>query len=128
MTEFQTGVLSAMEKDRDISLVFITAPSQEGAEELARQAVEARLVACVNIISNVRSVYRWEGRTCVEPEVLLLAKTSASKVSELEAFIRQNHPYDTPEFVVLRADGVEARYGSWILGATGGGGNSEPPP
>ncbi|MFM1847569.1 MAG: hypothetical protein RL417_1043 [Pseudomonadota bacterium] len=107
----------AMNSNLSIRLVFITAPSPEIGAELARQAVEGQLVACVNILPGVRSVYRWEGKVTESTEVLLIAKTTAEGVPRLERFIRENHPYDTPEFVVVEPDTVESRYAEWLAGA-----------
>lgn len=117
MTEFHTGVLAHMASANETLLVFITVPSAEVAEDLAHRAVEARLAACVNIVPGVRSVYRWEEKICTEGELLLIAKTTPGRVLELEAFIKQHHPYDTPEFISIQADRVEQRYGAWIHGA-----------
>lgn len=100
-------------------VVLITAPDGDAAVGLARQLVDERLAACVNVVPGVRSVYRWEGEVQEDPEALLVAKTRASLVPELERRLAHLHPYDVPECVTLAPEQVEARYLAWLLGATG---------
>ena len=98
-------------------IVLITHPV-DGAEEFARQLVERRLAACVNL-SSVTSVYRWEGAVQSDPEVLLIAKTDAARVPEIEAFLVDGHPYDVPELVALEPAHVENTYLGWLTGQVG---------
>lgn len=98
-------------------VVLITAPDTEVARSLARGLVEARLAACVNLVPGVTSVYRWEGEVQEDPEVLLVAKTTAARLVEVEAFLVSAHPYDTPECVALAPASVEARYLDWLRGS-----------
>jgi len=126
MIEFERSSEAPMTTSDTAVIVFISAPSAEVAEGLARSAVEARLVACVHIVPGVRSIYRWEGKVCSEGELLLLAKTMSSKRAELEEFIRQQHPYDTPEFIALHADAVAPRYAAWLQDAVTADVDNEP--
>jgi periplasmic divalent cation tolerance protein len=100
-----------------IVVVLVTAPVGGVAETLARGIIEQSLAACVNIVPGVTSVYRWQDRVEVEPEALLICKTTGAAIPALEAHIRAHHPYDTPEFVVLDPSHVEARYGAWLSSA-----------
>lgn len=102
-----------------ITVVLVTAPSIEVAHSLAHGALEAGLVACVNIIPGITSVYRWKGATESTSEVILICKTTRSTLAELERFVVTHHPYDTPEFVALDPTHVEARYGAWLREAVG---------
>lgn len=95
-------------------IVLITHPV-EGARELARDLVEARLAACCNL-TEVRSVYRWQGAVEDEAEVLLVVKTAADRLPALEAHLEAHHPYDVPELVALRPDHVAPDYLAWLLG------------
>lgn len=95
-------------------LVWITAPERELALALARRMVEGRLAACAQVLPGLASVYRWEGRVQEESEVLLLVKTTAARLPELEAWLRENHPYDTPECLAWAPARVEARYLAWL--------------
>lgn len=90
--------------DDEVLILLCTAPTTQVAAVLARIAVEARLAACVNIIDGVRSVYVWEGGICDEPEVQLLFKTTRARVGALSELVREAHPYDVPELLVLPAD------------------------
>jgi periplasmic divalent cation tolerance protein len=107
------------EIEEEVRVVLITAPAGEVAVGLARHLVGERLVACVNVVPAVTSVYRWEGEVQEEQEALLVAKTRASLVPELERRLDELHPYDVPECVTLAPERVEASYLAWLLQATG---------
>ena len=81
-------------------VVLTTLPDEAGAEALARQIVDAGLGACAQL-QPIRSVYRWKGETCAEPEWRLVIKTRADRYPALEAFIRARHPYTLPQIVML---------------------------
>lgn len=88
----------------DVVIMLCTAPSVAVAEALAQSAVEARLAACVNLIDSVRSIYRWEGAVCNEPEVQLLFKTTRERTDALRDLIAREHPYEVPELLALPVD------------------------
>jgi periplasmic divalent cation tolerance protein len=100
-------------------VVLITAPDANTARVLARAMVERSLAACVNLVPGVTSIYRWKGALEESAEVLMLAKTTAARVAELEALLVELHPYDTPECVVLEPAHVEAKYLRWLQSETG---------
>ena len=83
----------------EVVAVLITAPEQETAGTIARALVEERLAACVNLLPGVRSIYRWQGAVEEASEVLLIAKTHASRCAALAARVRALHPYALPEIV-----------------------------
>lgn len=95
-------------------LVISTAPDAERARALARALVEARLAACVNLLPGATSVYRWQGALEESAEVLLLIKTSAARLAELERVFARLHPYEVPEFVVLDPLHVAPAYLAWL--------------
>jgi periplasmic divalent cation tolerance protein len=98
-----------------VAVVLMTAPDEETAQRIARALVEERLAACVNRLPGVRSVYRWQGVVEEAGEVLLIAKTAASRAAALAARVRALHPYELPEVVVLPVtDGSEA-YLRWVV-------------
>jgi periplasmic divalent cation tolerance protein len=100
----------------DHALVALSTVSSEAdAERIARALVEERLAACVNMISAVRSIYRWKGAVEDEQEILLLMKTTTDTVERLRVRLHELHPYELPEFVVLQVDRLSAAYGAWIL-------------
>lgn len=95
-------------------IVFTTLPDQESARTLARQLVEARLAACVNVMSPCLSIYRWQGRMNEDGEVPLIIKTSADNYDRLEAFVRDKHPYELPELVALDITHGLPGYLAWL--------------
>ncbi len=97
-------------------VALITAPDRAVAEELARALVESRCAACVNLLPGVTSIYRWQGAVQVDSEVLLVVKTRAERLSEIEALLARQHPYEVPELVVLAPAHVERKYLAWWLG------------
>lgn len=100
--------------DDDAHLILVTTPDLDVGRRLARGLVDARLAACVNVLPGVTSIYRWQGAVEESSEVLLVAKTSRARLADCEAFVRREHPYDTPEFVALAARHVEPRYAAWL--------------
>jgi periplasmic divalent cation tolerance protein len=95
-------------------VVLITLPSDADGDAFGRALVEERLAACVNLLAPMESVYRWEGRVERETERQVIVKTSRDKLAALWDRVRELHPYEVPEFIVLQiADGNEA-YLRWI--------------
>ncbi len=82
-------------------VVLTTAGSKEEADKLSRGLVEGKLAYCVNTVPSVQSTYFWEGKICVDEELLLIIKTQDAKFSDLESWLRQNHSYDVPEIIAL---------------------------
>ena len=95
-------------------LVLTNLPDQETAQRLARDLVEQRLAACVNIAAPVTSLYHWHGALETAQEVPLWIKTSQEAYPRLEAAIRESHPYELPEIVAISITrGLEA-YLRWV--------------
>ena len=94
--------------------VLVTAPDAKTAQRLARAALQARLVACANLLPKLESHYWWKGKVESSAEVLLVFKTAKTKLKRLEKVILQLHPYDTPEFLVLPFTLGNERYLAWI--------------
>ena len=95
-------------------LILTTLPADADAGAFAEALVEARLAACVNLLPVMESVYRWEGRVQRDRERQLILKTSRERVATLWQRVRELHPYDVPEFIVLPiVDGHDA-YLRWI--------------
>jgi periplasmic divalent cation tolerance protein len=103
-----------MQAAEDFCCVFVTTPSIAVARKLAMVALAEKLVACANLMPKVESHYVWQGQLQSSSEVLVLFKTSAERLPELEACVLRNHPYDTPEFVSFRLDQGNEKYLSWI--------------
>lgn len=96
------------------SIVLVTAPDLKVARMLARAALEAKLIACANIVPKIESHYWWQGKLERGGEVLIVMKTTRQQQKRLEKLIVEKHPYDTPEFVVVPIASGNARYLKWI--------------
>ena len=96
-------------------VVLTTAGSHEEAQTIARELVERRLAACVNIIPQIESVYRWQDKVERAPEWLLIIKTQASAFEKLRGSIKELHSYDVPECIMLEIADGSAEYLNWIL-------------
>jgi len=101
-----------------VIVVLTNLPDRESALKLAGLLVDQRLAACVNVLSECTSVYRWRGQVETASEVPVLIKTAAASYRKLEAAIRANHPYELPEIVsVPVVDGL-APYLEWVAAET----------
>ena len=98
----------------EVLTVLCTCPDADTARRLAAGLVEARLAACVNILPGIRSIYRWQGATCDDGEVLMIAKTTALAFAGLERWLQANHPYDVPEVLALPVAAGSRAYLDWV--------------
>lgn len=94
-------------------IAWTTLPTEEDAGRLARAVVERGLAVCVQIDGPLTSVYRWAGRIETAREYRLMFKFSADQSAALESHVHSNHPYSTPEWVVVNAEHVGEKYLSW---------------
>ncbi len=104
----------------ELVLIFVTAPSRDVATAIAEMLIGERLAACVALLPEIESFYRWEGKVERNRETQLLIKAPSSRIPELEARIHALHPYDTPEFIAVPAHFVSARYLKWALNESDG--------
>jgi len=95
-------------------LVIVSFPDREGAEKAAEMLVEKRLAACCQIVSGVRSIYRWKGKVESADEALCFIKTRENLFSSLEKAVCSIHPYEVPEIVAIPLCGMGASYGKWL--------------
>ena len=102
----------------DFVVVFMTAPDADVAGRIASTLVDERLVACVNILPGLRSLYRWEGKLCDEGEVLCLMKTRLDLFPALRDRIAALHPYQVPEIIALPLAAGSAPYLDWVCQST----------
>jgi periplasmic divalent cation tolerance protein len=98
----------------DKRIVLSTAGSAEEARKIAGHLVEHRLAACVNIVSQIESIYRWRGKVESSPEWLLLIKTTAEKFPALRDALRRLHSYELPECIAVNIEDGAAEYLEWI--------------
>lgn len=99
----------------EVRIALSTAGSLDEAERIARTLVEQRLAACVNLIPQIKSVYRWQGEIEESAEVLLMIKTTASRLDALESTLHKLHSYAVPEFLVFDVASGSAAYLNWML-------------
>lgn len=103
----------------DAAIVVLTnLPDRESAQALARTLVEGRLAACVNIGAPVESIYHWRGEIEMGIEIPVAIKTRQVLYSNVEAAIRQIHPYELPEIVAVPITDGCAAYLDWIRAET----------
>ncbi len=100
-----------------VAIVLCTAPADE-APQLADRMLEAHLAACVNLLGPVQSRYRWQGKVEQAEETLLVIKTHADRLDELQARVSEWHSYDVPEFLVVHADSGLDAYLEWVAQST----------
>jgi periplasmic divalent cation tolerance protein len=98
----------------DTRIVLTTAGSEEEARKIAHHLVENRLAACVNIVPQVESIYRWQGKVDSSREWLLLVKTTDEKFPAVRDAICKLHSYDVPECIVLSIDDGSSEYLQWL--------------
>ena len=111
--------VSDKQATKDAALVVLcNCPDVKVASTLAHAMVEANLAACVNLLPETQSVYRWEGRIETAQEVPLLIKTTQARYAALEAWLAEQHPYDVPEIIALPVSVGFAPYLQWLTANT----------
>lgn len=101
-----------------IIVIFITTPTKEASEQIARTLVEKKLVACVNVLPEIQSIYQWQGKIETSSEQLLLLKTTDNNFCEIERLVCEIHPYETPEILSIEASQLSSKYRQWVLDPT----------
>ena len=96
------------------AIVFVTVPDPKTVRSLAHATLAARLVACANLVPDIESHYWWKGKIESGTEVLLVLKARKSHLAALEKLILKEHPYDTPEFLVIPLSSGTCRYLEWL--------------
>lgn len=112
--------VSALDPGGEVRLAVTTCPDGATAERIARALVEERSIACGNLVPGLTSIYRWEGSVETAGEVLLLMKTTASRLDGLARRLDELHPYDVPELLVLDVESGASAYLRWVVEETGG--------
>ncbi|MGJ8653416.1 MAG: divalent-cation tolerance protein CutA [Opitutaceae bacterium] len=96
----------------DLYIGWTTCENQDVAERLADDIIERKLAACIKLES-VRSIYRYDGEIHRDSEIRLCIKFTQSKMHTIEAYIQANHPYETPEWIVIKPTHVSKSYLTW---------------
>jgi periplasmic divalent cation tolerance protein len=108
MIEKQNGT------DGEVVICLTTFPDSEKAGKTGTFWVESQLAACVSLLPGTESIYRWEGTTERSAEVLAIVKTTRGRLGDLEASLREVHPYQLPEFLVLSPESGSSDYLQWV--------------
>jgi periplasmic divalent cation tolerance protein len=98
----------------EIVLAFCTFPDAETARKIVRELVETKLAACGNVLAQIHSIYRWQGKVESADEVVAIFKLPSNCYSEFEARLRSLHPYDVPEIVSAKVDRGLPEYLRWV--------------
>ena len=104
-----------MKSSNVLRIILVTVPDIKVARKLSRAALAARLVACANIVPGLESHYWWRGKIESAKELLVLFKTTRNRLNALEKLVLKTHPYDTPEFVVMKPSAATPRYLRWWI-------------
>jgi periplasmic divalent cation tolerance protein len=102
---------------KNFAVVLVTAPDLKTARALAKFALQAKLIACANLVPRIESHYWWNGKIESGAETLLIFKTTRLKLAALEKLVLARHPYETPEFLVLPLNAGSKKYLDWLAGA-----------
>ena len=102
-----------------VYLAWSTCPDEGTARRIATRLVEERLAACVNVVPEITSIYRWQGALETASECLLIIKTRGERLAVLEQRLVELHPYELPEFVAVAVEGGSAAYLEWLVEETG---------
>jgi periplasmic divalent cation tolerance protein len=102
----------------DEIVVLVTAGSETEATNIARALVEQELVACVNVLPGVRSIFQWEGKVTEERECLLVAKTVSRAFEQVATAVKSLHSYSVPEVIALPIQHGLPEYLSWVRDVT----------
>ena len=103
-----------MTEPSTIVVVLVTGPDETTLASIAERVVEEGLAACVNVVPEVRSVYRWREHVETEREALAIIKTTRAAVAHLQRRVLDLHPYDVPEFIVLPVESGSPPYLDWV--------------
>ena len=96
-------------------IAFCTFPDAETARKVVKEVVDLRLAACGNILSQVHSIYRWQGKVESANEVLAIFKLDAARYADFERKLRSLHPYEVPEIISCKIDNALPDYMNWII-------------
>ncbi|MCX5711962.1 MAG: divalent-cation tolerance protein CutA [Candidatus Omnitrophica bacterium] len=96
------------------NIVLVTCPNLKEAEKIAAELVRLKLAACVSIIENIKSIYRWKGKIEQSKELLLIIKTKKSMVPKLIKKVRSLHSYEVPEIIAVPVTRGNSDYLEWI--------------
>ncbi len=105
-------------KQNKLIIIYTTLPNKTIAQKFAKELIQTKLAACVNIIPNIQSFYFWNNKVCTDQELILWIKAKAQNSKKIEAFLNEKHPYEVPVICQLEPKKVSDKYLNWALGVT----------
>jgi periplasmic divalent cation tolerance protein len=105
--------------DSTVVILITTLAADADADVFARTLIDEQLAACVSVLPPMTSIYRWQGELEQAQERQLLIKTTAARVLALKERFQTLHPYDVPEFIVVRPEAVGELYAKWVSDSIG---------
>eukprot|EP01124_Arcella_intermedia_P008665 TRINITY_DN1551_c0_g1_i3.p1 TRINITY_DN1551_c0_g1~~TRINITY_DN1551_c0_g1_i3.p1 ORF type:complete len:161 (+),score=19.43 TRINITY_DN1551_c0_g1_i3:55-537(+) len=108
------GGIASDGSGKGFSVAWVTAPNQQVAQNISTALLEKKLVACVNLIPGIQSMFWWEGKICTEQEVLLMLKTETSLLGEVIKTVKSSHTYSVPEIISAPLGEGNPDYYKWI--------------
>jgi periplasmic divalent cation tolerance protein len=101
-------------EDKNPHLLFTTIPDSKTAEDLAHSLIDEGLAACVNLGTQVKSFYEWNGSKRIDQEIPVTIKTNSERVVDAMNYLKEVHPYDCPELLSVSVDKFSSDYAGWI--------------
>jgi periplasmic divalent cation tolerance protein len=98
----------------ELSLFYLTCPSETDAQDIAHRLLEKKLIACANILPQMTSIYRWEGKVEQESEVIVLLKSRSELAPQIESEILEAHPYECPCLLELPVTSGYEGFLNWV--------------
>jgi periplasmic divalent cation tolerance protein len=102
------------DNENNFILILTTCPNEDSAQEIASEVISNSLAGCVNILANLLSIYRWQGRVEKNQEHLLMIKTHIDYYPQVEQLLKQIHPYEVPEIIAIPINRGSTEYLSWL--------------
>lgn len=95
-------------------VIYCTVPNKKEGKEIAKRLIEYKLVACVNIVDKIESVFSWDGELCEEKEALMIIKTRKDHFTKINHAIQKLHSYNVPEVIAMPIVQADETYLKWI--------------
>ena len=102
----------------DIIVIHCTVPRKKIAKDIIKILMKHKLIACVSMIENVKSIFSWDGEICEEKEILLMMKTRRTNYGKIKLVIEDIHPYSVPEIIALPVVDCSEDYLKWLVKET----------
>lgn len=114
-SEVPAAAESPLPKDPiQLTVTYVTTPDEQTAKEIAHKLVTSKLAACVNILPQITSIYKWEDKVNEDHEAMMIIKSTATATDALIKFVRENHPYSVAEVISMPIVNCNEPYMEWV--------------